>query len=86
MKVDTELLGLTGKGITNETIESLSHLEDLEKLHLSTTAITAKGLAALQVCTKLQQLLTYPNNDFTEADVGQLLMHLPNCQWINRTV
>lgn len=85
MKVDTDLLGLTGKGISNETIRRLTHLEDLEKLHLSATAISANGLETLRGCSKLKELLVYPNNDFTEKEVQQLLTCLPNCRWTNRT-
>lgn len=84
MIVDTDLLGLTGKGITNETLKRFARLEDLAKLHLSTTAVTAKGLDVLRSCTHLRQLLLYPNNEFSEEDARNFVASIPNCVLVVR--
>ena len=85
MEVDTTLLRLAGKGVTDDFLERLTHLEGIEKLHLDGTGISAKGLEKFRVCSKLQELLTYPGNEFNEADVRQLLTFTPNCRWSNRS-
>jgi hypothetical protein len=85
MEVDTTLLSLTGKGITDDFLERLTGLETLEKLYLSGTGISGKGLEKFRVCSKLQELLTYPGNEFNEDEVRQLLAFAPNCEWSNRT-
>lgn len=80
-QVDTDLLGLTGKGVTDDVLKRFTGWEDLAKLYLSNTGITAKGLETLRVCSKLQELLIYEGNEFTDADVQELNTHLPNCRW-----
>jgi hypothetical protein len=85
MEVDTTLLSLTGKGVTDDFLERLTNLETLEKLYLCRTGITGKGLEKFRVCAKLQELLTYPGNEFDEADVRQLLTSTPHCEWSNRS-
>jgi hypothetical protein len=84
MAVDTTLLSLTGKGVTDEFLERLTNLEALEKLYLRRTGISGRGLEKFRVCSKLRELLTYPGNEFNEAEVRQLLTYMPNCRWSNR--
>jgi hypothetical protein len=78
------VLRLSGKGVTDDILERLTNLEALEELDLDKTAITAKGLETFRVCSKLRRLLTYPGNEFNEADVRQLLAFTPNCRWSAR--
>lgn len=85
MAVDTTVLYLAGKGVTDELLERLTNLEALEKLDLDKTGISGKGLEKFRVCSKLEELLTYPGNGFNEADVRQLLTFMPHCRWKNRS-
>jgi hypothetical protein len=59
-------------------MEDWPNVADLE---LSNTGISARGLERLRVCSNLKKLITRGNAGFGEADVRDLLTHLPGCKW-----
>jgi hypothetical protein len=79
-RVDS-MLFLAGPGVTDSELARLEDIIRVEDLELSRTGISASGLGRFHVCTNLKKLTTRNNAGFGEADVRNLLAHLPACKW-----
>jgi hypothetical protein len=81
--VDSRLY-LAGPGVTDGVLGQLEGLPRVEHLGLSRTGISARGLKRFHACTNLKKLTTRNNAGFGEADVRNLLAHVPACEWDRR--
>jgi hypothetical protein len=83
-RVDS-ILYLVGPAITDEILERLEDLPRLEDFELENSSVSANGLERFRVCTNLKKLVTRKNAGFGEADVRNLIAHLPPaCEWKHR--
>jgi hypothetical protein len=82
-EVDSRLY-LAGHGVTDQIVERLEDLGQLQHLHLDSTNISAEVLRQLRVIVNLKELVTRNNTGFGEAELRKLLVGLPGCKWDSR--
>jgi hypothetical protein len=74
-------LSLAGTGITDDVVSRIADTANIQDLSLSRTGLSPGGLGQFRTAVGLKKLTTRNNVGFSEADVRNLLAHLPVCLW-----